>query len=116
MEKFCLQPLIFLQYRPFQCDKQVEVDSLRHKNLGFLLIVLIINIILFPGPDGFGYIFKDSLLRQIDKRGKIVKTEEKLHIWDRYKGGPQRVEAVAFHKERRKTYMFLSEFQITPVS
>ena len=64
----------------------------------------------FPGPDGFGYIFKDSLLRQIDKRGKIVKTEEKLHIWDRYKGGPQRVEAVAFHKERRKTYMFLSKF------
>lgn len=58
------------------------------------------------GPDGYGYIFKDSLLRQIDKRGKIVKTKEKLHIWDLYKDGPKRVDVVAYHLERRKTYMF----------
>lgn len=58
------------------------------------------------GPDGYGYIFKGPLLRQIDKRGKIEKTKNKLHIWDRYTGGPRHVDAVAYHLERRRTYMF----------
>ena len=49
-------------------------------------------------------------MRQIDKKGKLVKTKEKLHIWDRYKDGPHRVEAVAYHLERRRTYMFSSKF------
>ena len=66
-------------------------------------------LLIYIGPDGYGYIFKGSLLRQIDKRGQIEKTKDKLHIWDRYTGGPRQVDAVAYHLERRRTYMFSSK-------
>lgn len=58
------------------------------------------------GPDGYAYIFRDSQLIQIDQRGKKVRTKDKVNIWDVYKNGPPKIDAVAYLTERKTTFIF----------
>ncbi|KAL4232033.1 Macrophage metalloelastase [Mactra antiquata] len=58
------------------------------------------------GPDGYLYIFHNSHIRRIDKRGNPIKTKDKVNIWEVYKNGPPKVDAVAYRYEIKKTYMF----------
>lgn len=52
------------------------------------------------------YIYHNSEIKQIDKHGRLVRTKGEITIRDVYKNGPQRLDAVAFSEEKKKTYMF----------
>lgn len=58
------------------------------------------------GPDGYAYIFKNSEVKQIDQKGKLVKSQDKVKISEIYENGPPKVDAVAFHAQIKKTYIF----------
>ena len=74
------------------------------------LYFVICNLLLFKGPDGYTYIFHNSQLKQIDKRGRQVRTADKVSIWEVYRNGPPKVDAVAFLEEKKVTYMFNSKY------
>jgi hypothetical protein len=64
---------------------------------------------LFSGPDGYTYIFRNSHVLQIDQRGKLVRSQDKVKISEVYENGPPKVDAVAYLSQRKKTYMFYSK-------
>jgi len=66
-------------------------------------------VYVFAGPDGYTYIFHKSHVKQLDQRGKVVKTNSKVKISDVYENGPTRIDVVAFRIDRKKTYMFYGE-------
>ncbi|XP_045188792.2 interstitial collagenase-like isoform X2 [Mercenaria mercenaria] len=58
------------------------------------------------GPDGYVYIFRNSQVRQIDQRGKLVRSQNKVKIWEVYEKGPQKIDAIAYSSHRKKTFIF----------
>ena len=100
------EPMVFLHQSNYYL---YSVDTTQnHLNISVKNIKNVVQI-SFSGPDGYVYIFRNSHVLQIDKRGKRVRSQDKVKIWEVYEKGPPKVDAVAYYSQLKKTYMFYSK-------